>query len=158
MLDKVWLGLRTWVLSISDFKGLSLLTVSLVLLSNLADVRILGKFILVRYASDNMCLLLPKFPEMADSPDLFGSGDDERDPGGGSPSLSDAEMPDSPRRQRMVSEGGACPGGDVSEARAGPGGDDSDQQDQPHAVLTNRTMKRKFSYWRLAGAPAFPLR
>ena len=150
MLDKVWLGLGTWVLSISDFKGLSLLTVSLVLLSNLAVFRILGKF--------NMCLLLPKFPEMADSPDLFGSGDDERDPGGGSPSLSDAEMPDSPRRQRMVSEGGACPGGDVSEARAGPGGDDSDQQDQPHAVLTNRTMKRKFSYWRLAGAPAFPLR
>ena len=90
-------------MSISEFKGLSLLTVSLVLLSNLAVFRILGKFILVRYASDNMGSLLSKFPEMADSPDLFGSVDDERDPGGGSPSLSDAEMPDSQRSQRIVS-------------------------------------------------------
>ena len=86
--------------------------------------------------------LLSKFPEMADSPDLFGSVDDERDPGGGSPSLSDAEMPDSQRSQRIVSGAGAGPGGDVFE-------DDSDQQDQPHSVLTNYTMKRKFSYWRL---------
>ena len=118
------------------------MTVSLVLLSNLAVFRILGKFILVRYASDNMGSLLSKFPEMADSPDLFGSVDDERDPGGGSPSLSDAEMPDSQRSQRIVSGAGAGPGGDVFE-------DDSDQQNQPHSVLTNYTMKRKFSYWRL---------
>ena len=79
---------------------------------------------------------------MSDSPDLFGSGNDERDPGGESPSLSDAEMPDSQRRQSMVSGEGAGPAGDVIE-------DDSDQRDQPHPVLTNQTMKRKFRYWGL---------